>query len=253
LGKNWWRRVVGRKGGVVKVGWFTLADEAGFIWAGPRPAKRTPEPARSPKAVRNCPAIIDHEARLLEVPCPVDLHLRFGRDKDGRPALVNGAGALSPITTAKLGKLVTLTSEDQWRHPGRPVVQIVTPYRFIADDDVYLNQLPPFHHYRSEPLPGVLIGGRFPIDAWPRPLMWAFEWHEPARDIVLERGEPWFLVRFETTDPKAKPRLVEAELTSDLERFCKGVDAVTNYVNRTFSLLPTARARRPRTLLVERH
>ncbi|MBL8672275.1 MAG: hypothetical protein JNK11_16570, partial [Alphaproteobacteria bacterium] len=37
-----------------------------------------------------------------------------------------------------------------------------------------------------------------------------------------------------------------------LLRQCKGVDSVTNYVNRTFSLFPVARVRRPPTLLVER-
>lgn len=241
-----------RAGGVARVGWFTLADEAGFIWAPPRPAPRHREDPRSPKSVLNCPAVIDFEARIVEVPCPVDIHLRFARGKNGEPMLANGAGALSAITKQKLNKLVTLASPGQWRHPDRPVLQLSTPYRFLSDDYVYMNQLPPYHHYRSDPLPGTMICGRFPIDAWPRPLMWAFEWHEPERDLILRRGEPWFTLRFETTEPKAHIRLVEAELTPELQQFCKGVDGVTNYVNRTFSLFANARARRPRKLLVER-
>lgn len=246
------RKLPARTGGTVRVGWFTMADEAGFIWLPPRQAARHKEDPRSPKSVLNCPAVVDFEARIIEVPCPVDIHLRFTRDKDGKPMLANGAGPRSAITKQKLNKLVTLAAPGQWRHQDRPVLQLSTPYRFISDDYVYMNQLPPYHHFRDDALPGTMICGRFPIDAWPRPMMWAFEWHRPDRDLILRRGEPWFTLRFETSDPKAHIRLVEAEVTPELERFCKGVDGVTNYVNRTFSLFDNARARRPKRLLVER-
>ena len=57
---------------------------------------------------------------------------------------------------------------------------------FLTDDPVYLNQLPPFLDYVNPPWPGVLIGGRFPADVWPRQLMWAFEWCDTAREPSLE-------------------------------------------------------------------
>jgi hypothetical protein len=95
-----------------------------------------------------------------------------------------------------------------------------------------------------------MIGGRFPIHIWPRALMWAFEWYDAKQDLVLRRGEPWFYVRFESQDPSRPVRLVEAEMTPQLKEFLKGVTSVTNYMNRTFSLFATARARRPKRLLV---
>lgn len=78
-------------------------------------------------------------------------------------------------------------------------MQILTPYVFLADEPVYLTQLPPFAHYREPQLPGTLIGGRVPIHIWPRRMMWAFEWYDTSKPIVLTRGEPWFYLRFEPT------------------------------------------------------
>jgi hypothetical protein len=97
-----------------------------------------------------------------------------------------------------------------------------------------------------------MIGGRLPIDVGPRHMMWAFEWYDPAQDLVLQRNEPWFYLRFETEDPARPVRLVEAEMTPELKEYLAGLTAVTNYVSRTFSLFSVARERRPKTLLVRK-
>ena len=82
--------------------------------------------------------------------------------------------------------------------------------------------------------------------------MWAFEWHDLEKDLVLKRGEPLFYVRFEGGDPAAPVRLVEAEKTPELESFMRSIVDVTNFVNQSFQLFKTARERRPKTLLVEK-
>ena len=64
----------------------------------------------------------------------------------------------------KLADLMHLVNEAEWRHPDRPTVQMRLPYVFVADEPVYLSQVAPFMHYRAEPWPGTLFGGRFPID-----------------------------------------------------------------------------------------
>ena len=145
--------------------------------------------------------------------------------------------------------MVKLISEREWRHPERPILQIITPYLFLADEPVWITQLPPMHVFNPVPWPGILVGGRFPIDVWPRTLMWAFEWHDLTKDLVLKRGDPWFVVRFETIDPGRKTRLVNAQLTPELEAYLQGLEGVTNYIRGTFSLFDIARARRPRKLL----
>jgi len=194
--------------------------------------------------------VLDHENRIFEVPCPIDVTLKFVIDDKKQPALVNAAGDQSAIRSRTLNQMVALIAQKEWRHPKRPIVQFMTPYLFLSDETVYMTQMPPFAHYRSPALPGVLIGGRLPIHIWPRPMMWAFEWYEPEKELTLRRGEPWFYCRFETEDPSRPVRLIEAEVTPQLREYIAGASAVTNYVNRTFSLFNTARERRPAKLLV---
>lgn len=234
----------------VEVGWILDTDKAGFIWDSPRRMSVDSPGSQHAKAVNYCPAVLDHENRVFEVACPIDATLKFVLDDKKQPALVNAAGDQSAIRSRHLNQMLALIAPKEWRHPKRPIVQIVTPYVFVADEPVYMTQMPPFGHYRSPPLPGVLIGGRLPIHIWPRPMMWAFEWYEPEKDLVLRRGEPWFYCRFEAEDPTRPVRLVEAEMTPAVREYMNGAAGVTNYVNRTFSLFATAKERRPETLLV---
>jgi hypothetical protein len=108
---------------------------------------------------------------------------------------------------------------------------------------------PPFYHYPRKPLPGVTLGGRFPIDVWPRKLVWAFEWHDGASEIHINRGDPWFYLSFETEDPSRRTRLIEADMTKELREYTNGIRSVTYYVSQTYSLFGTARERRPKKLL----
>jgi hypothetical protein len=174
------------------------------------------------------------------------------RDEKGEPKVRDLAGDMSSIRRKHLGQTVAIMAQKEWRHPERPIIQIPTPYVFLADEPVYMTQLPPFVHFRKPQLPGTVIGGRLPIHIWPRPMMWALEWHDPSEPIVLKRGEPWFYVRFETHDPSRPVRLVEATLTPPVDEYIKGLSGVTNYVQRTFSLFATAKERRPAKLLVKR-
>jgi hypothetical protein len=80
-------------------------------------------------------------------------------------------------------------------------------------------------------------------------MMWAFEWWDTSKELMLRRGDPGFYVRFESHDPMRPVRLVEAEMTRELNEHIKGLSAVSNYVDRTFSLFKTAEARRPEKLL----
>ncbi len=236
---------------VAEVGWIVDTDQAGFIWEAPRKLAREEASSRHPKSLRYCPAMLDHQARIFEITCPVDLHLRVEAPSDGSGPfrLINVAGDRSTIRSKHLGKMVSLVSQKEWRNPSRPILQIATPYLMIADEQIYLTQMPPFEAYPHTGWPGLLISGRFPIDVWPRHLMWAFEWFDTKQDLILRRGDPWFYVRFETADPSRPVRLSEAEMTPQLREYLKGLSGVTNYVSRTFSLFSTARQRRPQTLL----
>ncbi|MCB1739077.1 MAG: hypothetical protein KDK91_01805 [Gammaproteobacteria bacterium] len=254
------RRLLGRGGAAggangragwraTDVGWLIDAPSATFIYDAPAPVP-LPEPASNhAKSPHACPAILAHRGGLHQIACPLDLHLRVRNLDTPRPVLVNAAGDRSAVSRQVLDQMVTLMPRDRWLHPDRPLLQVSAPWRFVSDANVWLNQLPPFYHYRSEPLPGLMIGGRFPIRLWPRSLMWAFEWHDTQRDLRLRRGEPWFYVWFETEQPQRRVRLLEAQMTDALREYCNGLDGAAAHVNQTYALFRTASQRRPTQLL----
>jgi hypothetical protein len=238
------------RGGAVDVGWLLDADQAGFIWDDPKRMHSVVGGSEHVKSVSACPAVIDHNARNFVIPCPISVRLKLVINPEtGEAGCRNELGDQSSIRSNALGKMIKIVPAKEWRHPQRPILQFKTPYLFVADEPVYLNQMPPFEHYRPTGWPGLMISGRFPVHIWPRQLMWAFEWISLDQPLVLERGEPWFYARFETTDPSRQVRLIEAELTDALREHIRGMSAVTNYVSQTYSLFKVAVQRRPKRLL----
>ena len=235
--------------GPIQVGWFLTKDKNAVLYDPPERVMFRQQNRAHAKSAARCPGVIQLESRYFMVKCPFDLQIGFGRDKDGRAVLINRLGTASPVRGNKLNELLTLVSEPEWRYPDRPTIQLSLPYCFIADELVYLTQLSPFMHYRPDPLPGTIFGGRFPISVWPRPLMWAFEWHEPQKDIVLRRGEPLFYLQFEGVDPARTVQVLAAERTPELETYVEQIGGAVNSVNQTFGLFKAAEALRPKKLL----
>jgi len=235
--------------GPVRVGWLIDQKSGGVVFDPPERVRSVEMSKSHAKSASRCPAIINLESRYFVVKCPFDLHLKFARDKNGKPGLRNMLGDASPVRPSKLHDHLHVTAEAEWRYKDRPTIQLSLPYIFVADEPVYMSQVAPFMHYRKDPLPGTIFGGRFPINVWPRPLMWAFEWHEPEKDIRLRRGEPLFYVLFET-DPQDRPvQMVEVEKTPELEEYLELISGTVNYVDQTFSLFKKAEERRPKALV----
>ena len=240
----------GPRSGPVKVGWLLNEERGGVIYGAPTRVHSAEINRSHAKSASRCPAIIGLESRYFEVQCPFDLQLAFVRDRDGKPALRNLLGQKSPVRSQKLASLLHLTNEAEWRYADRPTLQMSLPYVFIADEPVYLSQVAPFMHYRADPWPGTLFGGRFPIDVWPRPLMWAFEWHDIRKELRLSRGEPLFYCQFETVPQDRPVQLIEAARTPELDAYLEHISGAVNFVNQSFTLFKTAKERRPRTLVV---
>lgn len=236
--------------GPVKVGWLLTDTDAAVIYDAPTRVRSAEQNRNHAKSASRCPAVINLESRYFQINCPFDLHLGFDRDEKGKPFLRNLFGDATPVRRSKLNSLLSVTSESEWRYPDRPTIQVTLPYVMIADEPVYMTQVPPFFHYNPDPWPGTLFGGRFPIDIWPRPLMWAFEWHDIKKPLRLRRGEPMFYAYFEPTPQDRPVQVIEAEMTPELEAYMKQISGAVNYVNQTFSLFKAAEERRPKTLVV---
>ena len=238
------------RGGPVKIGWLLEKDLTSVIYYPPERLRSADVNRAHAKSASRCPAIIALENRYVIVRCPFDLHLGFDRDKNGKPILKNLLGDKSPVRRSKLNNLLSVTTESEWRYPDRPTIQLSLPYLFISDEPVFISQISPFLHYQdTDPLPGTIFGGRFPIDIWPRPLMWAFEWHNIKKPIRLKRGQPLFYCQFELENPERNFQVVEAERTPELASYLEKISSAVNYVNQTFSLFKAAKEVRPETLL----
>jgi len=93
---------------------------------GPRQYQRNaPKPA-STKAVGFCPAVLDYEARIFEVPCPFDLHLRLARDAEGNLQLQYPRPNESTSNPQYVSRLIVASNPSEWREPSKPVLQITT-------------------------------------------------------------------------------------------------------------------------------
>lgn len=234
--------------GPIRIGWLRVENKGGVLYDPPERVKFRQTNRKHAKSAARCPAVIQLESRYFYIKCPFDLHLGYGRDTKG-PHIINRDGDSGAVRAGKLHKVLTMVPENEWRYPDRPTIQMHLPYIFIADEPVYITQLEAFAHYRKTPLPGTIFGGRFPINVWPRPLMWAFEWHEPDKDIVLKRGDPLFYCQFEGNGPDRPIQLVEAEKTAELQGYIDHISDAVSFVNQTFSLFEAAEAARPAKLL----
>ena len=238
------------RSGPAKIGWLFDKLLSSIVYFPPERLRSADVNRSHAKSASRCPAIIGLENRYVMVRCPFDLHLGFDRDKNGKPLLKYLLGDKTPVRRSKLNNLLTVVAESEWRYADRPIIQLSLPYLFIADEPVFISQVSPFLHYQdSEPLPGTIFGGRFPIDVWPRPLMWAFEWHNTDKPIRLKRGQPLFYCQFELDNPERSFQVVEAEQTPELENYLLQISAAVNYVNQMFGLFKAAREVRPKTLL----
>lgn len=235
--------------GPVKVGWFVSGAQPSVLFDPPERLRTVDMSKEHIKSASRCPAIINMESRYFVVRCPYDINIGFTRNKEGKPELKNLNGNRSPIRANKLGQLLHMTPEHEWRFKDRPTIQLSMPYTFIADEPVFMTQLDTFMHYRQPPMPGTIFGGRFPIHNWPRGLMWAFEWHDIKKPLVLKRGDPLFYLTFEAIRPDRAVQMFEAEQTPELKEYVKAISGAVNYVDQTFSLFKAAEKIRPETLL----
>jgi hypothetical protein len=237
-----------------KVGWvMSHQEKGGVIWYPPEAI----EPSNINPEFEN--SVIGRDlnnslARYFLMRCPYDLKITVEQDpKTKRWFAVSHSGNNFAVAPHVVNQIAMVSGRHQWRHPDRPLLQIFTPYRFYSDEHVYISQLPPFPFFLKDQWPGAFVSGRFPIDVWPRIFMWAIEVHDRSRPLILRRGDPWFIARFESSDPSEVIDVVEAQTTREIEEYFTQVDGITTYVNQTFSVFKEAWKRRPKKLLIEKN
>ncbi len=113
--------------GPIKVGWFSTKDKASILFEPPY-RMRSQSRTKHAKSASHCPAVLQLESRYFVINCSFDFHLRFARDAQGKPTIVNVLGNQSLVRTNKLRELITLVNESEWRTPEVPTLQLKLPY-----------------------------------------------------------------------------------------------------------------------------
>lgn len=150
-----------------------------------------------------CPAFVNYIDTFYVLRSAVDVTINW--DKNKKKLTSN----LLPPAHQLLLKLHT---GDFNPYTGIPIVALNNGILFVADEDVWLDFLPPFNHID---LSWRLIPGSFNIRNWHRPAVPTFELL--GEEIKIERGQPLAYVRFRSNNPMDKFKLVKQERTSELE------------------------------------
>lgn len=230
----------------VRVGWFVDAPNGEVVFDPPVPLRELlpMDNARAPAAI--CPAITHHIGRLFCVKAPFSLCVSVRIGPASCSLMLDQKK--STISAWRARELIRLSQRRDWRCADRPIVQMMLPYTFVTDDDVELRQLPPYLHHFQRGRPGVVLPGEFPLKNWPRPLSWAFEWHDASQPLHITRGEPLYYVAFEHAQQRGV-KLVRIEKTADITAQQARIGGVTSLVRNTLRYAEAAGENRPSSLL----
>lgn len=148
---------------------------------------------------------------------PFSLALRFTRrDK------IIAISPVYPFTTLSEGRfreIVRIEPRESWQSDDRPVIQMASPYVFVADEKIEVEQISPIMGNPTR-INWRVIPGRFDIYGWQRPLNWAFEWDALGGDLMVRMGEPLYYLRFFSQGGAQiiNPNLVKIEPSDELRK-----------------------------------
>jgi len=233
-----------------KIGWFHVNIEGTAAFPSPEKVHLSKDPSTTKRGFLSCPAVRASAAGYFAVKSPFSLHMRFRRTKD-----VVSFIPVYPFTTvneAKLEAMFRLEPREIWRSIDIPLVQMPSPYCFVADEPIEIEQCPPIFAETTS-LNWRLISGKFDIYGWQRPLNWAFEWDSKCGDLMIKLGEPLYYVRFYDKSGSLipNPDLLQISLTEELRTRLNASSGVTALQRGTAALIKKSAEERSKSLISE--
>lgn len=233
-----------------KIAFVPVEERGSLAFPIPRILRSSRARPKSRRAVQSCPAVNAFERRVIEVLAPFSLRLRCRRNANGRFD-VHVVDDGTRIDADLITRVVSVMPREIWRSDSYPVVQIALPHIFVSDDEVFLTQMAAWASSNAARIPGMLIGGRYPVHIWPRSLNLAFEWTNFNEDFVIRRGQPICYMFAETKHFDDSVELIEAEMTPELSSYLSKISDVVKYTSGSFDLFDRALEVRPKILVKE--
>lgn len=236
---------------VSRIGWCHTSPDSSVIFEPPSrflPAKDT---SRDGKSHFSCPAVRAISEGYFVIKSPFSLQLRFR--KVGEEIHVVPIFPFTSLSERLLRDLLVLEPVDTWRSLRFPILQLPSPYLFLADTPMYIEQVHPFLS-ESSCFNWRLIPGKFDIYAWQRPLNWAVEWDIDGGDLVIRTGEPLYFVRFCREDNAVlkAPDLVHMKYTEDVAERVRMAAGVTGFRRGLNGVMKKAATTRGKPLVCPR-
>lgn len=196
----------------------------------------------------HCPALTNIFKNTYIIRSPFDLHLRI--QKQPNKSWWVEVLPESSLKPEAFNTLFVINPLEEQNNQDWPLLQMLTPYTFISDDDVYIELMPPLLEHKQ--LPGITVSGTYSIYDWHRQSNWIFEWRDITKNIHIKRGEPLFYVRFNPRDRNDKVKLKELPITDDIKNAIN-CDEVKNVTNNMSSLLMTHNGKYRKKRLIKSH
>jgi hypothetical protein len=231
----------------VDVGYCLTDDKSAFAFEPPRTVMSKRTKPLGMRSVQNCPAVNGLERQLVEIPAPIALRMRLSTANGELGIQIDPKGTFARPDI--LRRMLTVEPPERWREPKKPVLQMELPFFFVTDEPCWANILPPFLSPFLRRLPGTVVAARYPVSDWPQSIRWALEWDDLDSELLIRQGEVLAYAMFEFDHADKRPRLLEAEMTPELEEYRAGMVDLHHMTDQIEEVWVNARARRPKTLL----
>jgi hypothetical protein len=232
----------------VKVGWCHAVREGSAGLPSPLKVSLEKDPSPTKRGFQSCPAVRSSIRGCYAVNSPFSLRLKCVID--GNKIAFLPVYPFTTLSEPKLREMLRLEPRYSWRRDDVPIFQFPSPYMFVADEAVEVEQLNPVLA-KTTSLNWRVIPGRFDIYGWQRPLNWAIEWDTSCGDLIIKTGEPLYFVRFWGNGGHqiVDADLIQIPLTDDLERRMSTMLGVTAMNRGTAALMVKSATERDSKLL----
>jgi hypothetical protein len=162
-----------------------------------------------------CPAFVKYVDQTWVIRCLVDVDIEW-----------------DPYNRVLLSNLPSLAHDAMCKvHWGdfdpavdKPIVAINSSFLLYADEEVWVDFLPPYNHIDPK---WRLMPGSYNIFTWQRPLVPTFEMLE--NKISFKRGQPLAYLRFRSKNPQDLFKLVKQPRTDELDHLVNSSVTVKSY------------------------
>ena len=162
-----------------------------------------------------CPAFVKYVDQIWVVKALVDIDIEW--DPYNKVLLSN-------LPSLAHDAMVKVHWGDFDPEKDKPIVAINTATLFYADEETWVDFLPPWNHIDPK---FRIMPGSFNIHTWQRPVIPTFEMLD--NKISFKRGQPLAYIKFRTRDPQDMIQLVKQPRTDELDHIVNASVSLKSY------------------------